>query len=84
MIEIATQVATDTADELKRQAEEMDYEPTELQWLEEPEKEPTPPPEPSPEVPATPPPSPPPKVQLEMDPFERRMRKAKGIYLPRK
>ena len=77
-IEIASKVATDTAEDLKRQAEEIDYEPTELEWLEEPE-EPTPPPEPTPEVPPTPPPSPPPKVEFEMNPFERRMRKAKGI-----
>ena len=78
MSEIASKVATDTAEELKRQAEEIDYEPNELQWLEEPEKEPTPPPEPTPEVPPTPPPSPPNKVEFKMDPHERRMRKAKG------
>ena len=79
-IEIASKVANDTAEELKKQAEEIDSEPIELEWILEPEiKQPTPPPEPTPELPPTPAPSPPPKVELHMDALERRMRKAKGI-----
>lgn len=82
-VEIASKVATDTADELKKLSEDIDYEPGELEWLEEPEKEPTPTPSPSPVVPATPPSSPPPKVNVTMDSYQRRMRKAKGNYKAR-
>lgn len=80
-VEVAKQVATDNADELKREAAAMDsHSLEELDWLETPAKEPTPSPEPI-EIPPTPQPTPPPKMDFHMSPEERRMRKAKGILL---
>lgn len=77
-VEVAKQVATDNADELKREAAAMDsHSLEELDWLETPAKEPTPSPEPI-EIPPTPQPTPPPKMDFHMSPEERRMRKAKG------
>lgn len=78
---VAEKVANDTADDLKRAAaSETDFGLPELDWLETPVKEPTPPPEPSPDIPPTPQPSPPPQFQLNISPSERRMRKAQGNY----
>ena len=51
---------------------------TDLEWLQTPEKEPTPPPPELPTQPQTPLPSPVPIPEIKMDPYDRRMRKAKG------
>ena len=76
--EVAEQVATDNAAELKREAAEMDTDALkELDWLETPVPEPSPSPVPI-EIPPTPQPSPPPKLDFQISPDERRMRKAKG------
>lgn len=52
---------------------------TDLEWLQTPAREPTPAPEPpTPPTPTPPPPPSPPPVEITMDPYERRLRKAKG------
>ena len=74
---MAGKVATDTAEKLKLSAEELDTAAPELEWLQTPEKEPTPLPE-LPKSPPTPVPSPTPKFEFHIDSYERRIRKAKG------
>ena len=54
------------------------YYNTDLEWLQTPEKEPTPPPPEPPTQPPTPVSSPVPIPEIKMDPYDRRMRKAKG------
>eukprot|EP00731_Ephydatia_muelleri_P031655 Em0023g162a len=71
--EVAMKVVTDTAEELKRLAATADKEWPDLVWLQE--KTPTPPPPPVVKAPTPPPPTPP-TPDIEVDPREKRMRKA--------
>eukprot|EP00731_Ephydatia_muelleri_P031656 Em0023g163a len=73
--EVAVKVVTDTAEELKRLAATADKEWPDLVWLQE--KTPTPPPPPVVKAPTPPPPTPP-TPDIEVDPREKRMRKALG------
>ena len=58
---------------------------TDLEWLQTPMREPTPTPEPATpaKTPTPPPPSSPPPVEIKMDPYERRLRKAQGGKIPK-
>ena len=80
---MAEKVAMTTSEELKKTVVTCKGTASDLSWLRKEEEEtdalPTPPREPTP-PPATPPPQtpPPPIPKVTEDPYERRLRKAKG------
>ncbi len=77
---MAESVALTTSEELKKTVVTCEGAAVDLSWLhEETDAPPTPPPEPTPPPPTPPPPTPPPPIpKVTEDPYERRLRKAKG------